>query len=122
MLKTELRKIYLAYQQSISPEEREMKSFRIAEIFFQSFDLSKVNFLHSFLPIEKFNEVDTRLIFEKIWREFPHIETLVPRVDFQTNEIKNLKFSIETQMEKNIWEISEPRTTKRLKPKKLMRF
>ncbi|CAN5677091.1 5-formyltetrahydrofolate cyclo-ligase [soil metagenome] len=108
MLKKELRKIYLARQKSFSPEEREVKSFSIAGSFFQKFDLSKINFLHSFLPIEKFNEIDTRPVFEKIWREFPEIQTLVPRVNFQTNEIENLKFSIETQTAKNAWHIHEP--------------
>lgn len=108
MLKKELRKIYLARQKSFSPEEREVGSFSIAELFFQNFDLSKIKFLHSFLPIEKFNEIDTRPIFEKIWRDFPNVETLVPRVNFQMNEIENLKFSIETETKKNAWQIFEP--------------
>ncbi|MEO6588259.1 MAG: 5-formyltetrahydrofolate cyclo-ligase [Pyrinomonadaceae bacterium] len=108
MTKSEFRKVYLARQKSFSAEEREMKSFRIAELFFQNFDLSKINFLHLFLPIEKFNEIDTRPIFEILWRKFPNIKTLVPRVNFQTNEIENLKFSIETETAKNLWEIFEP--------------
>ena len=98
------------------------KSFRIAELFFQNFDLSKINFLHCFLPIEKFNEIDTRPIFEKIWRDFPNMQTLVPRVNFQTNEIENLKFSPETETEKNTWEIFEPTHNEQSKPEKLTRF
>lgn len=108
MTKSELRKTFLDRQKSFSVEEREVKSFAIAESFFQNFDLSKINFLHCFLPIEKFNEIDTKPIFERIWRDFPKIQTLVPRVDFQTNEIENLKFSIETETAKNAWHIHEP--------------
>lgn len=108
MTKAELRKIFLANQKALSADEREVKSFSIAELFFQKFDLSKIEFLHLFLPIEKFREIDTRPIFEKVWRDFPAIQTLVPRVNFQTNEIENLKFSPETETEKNIWEIFEP--------------
>ena len=108
MTKTELRQNFPARQKSFSAAEREEKSFRIAELFFRNFDLSKINFLHCFLPIEKFNEIDTRPIFEKIWRDFPNMQTLVPRVNFQTNEIENLKFSSETETEKNTWEIFEP--------------
>lgn len=119
MLKTELRKIYLARQKSFSPEKREVKSFSIAEMFFNNFDLSKINFLHCFLPIEKFNEIDTRPIFEKIWRDFPDIETLVPRVNFQINEIENLKFSIETETEKNAWHIFEPTHDERVETEKI---
>ncbi len=70
--------------------------------------MSKTNFLHCFLPIERTNEIDTKPIFQKIWREFSHIETLVPRVNFQTNEIENLKFTSETKLVKNTWQILEP--------------
>ena len=93
MTKAELRKIYLAKQISLLPLERKQKSEQIAENFFQKFDLTKINFLHCFVAIEKFNEVETSLIFQKIWLEFPQIETLVPRVNFQTDEIENLKFT-----------------------------
>lgn len=108
MKKSELRKSFLTRQKSFSVEETEVKSFAIAELFFQTFDLSKIKFLHCFLPIEKFNEIDTRPIFERIWRDFSFVQTLVPRVDFQTNEIENLKFSIETETAKNTWDIYEP--------------
>lgn len=108
MTKAELRTTFLARQKTFSAEEREVKSFAIAELFFQNFDLSKINFLHCFLPIEKFNEINTRPIFERIWRDFLEIQTLVPRVDFQTGEIENLRFSVETETAKNAWHISEP--------------
>ncbi len=119
MLKTELRKIYLARQRSFSPEEREVMSFSIAERFFENFDFSKIKFLHGFLPIEKFNEIDTRPIFEKIWRDLPNVETLVPRINFQMNEIENLKFSIETETVKNAWHIHEPTHDERVETKKI---
>lgn len=108
MTKAELRKTFLSRQKTFSVEEREVKSFAIAERFFQTFDLSKINFLHCFLPIEKFNEIDTRPIFERIWRDFPKVQTLVPRVNFHTNKIENLKFSLETETAKNAWHINEP--------------
>jgi len=84
------------------------KSEQIAHGFFQNFKLNEISFLHCFLPIEKFNEIDTSFIFQKIWREFPRIETLTPRVNFQTNKIENLKFTPETELVKNEWEILEP--------------
>jgi 5-formyltetrahydrofolate cyclo-ligase len=108
MLKAELRKIYLARQKSLSPEERNERSRQIADGFFQNFDLSKIRFLHCFLPIAKFNEIDTKQIFERIRREFPNTQTLVPRVDFQANEIENLRFTPETELIQNQWEIHEP--------------
>ena len=108
MTKAELRKICLTKQKSLSSSERMQKSEQIAHGFFQNFKLNEISFLHCFLPIEKFNEIDTSFIFQKIWREFPRIETLTPRVNFQTNKIENLKFTPETELVKNEWEILEP--------------
>jgi 5-formyltetrahydrofolate cyclo-ligase len=108
MLKAELRKIYLARRKNLSPAERLEKSQKIARLFFRNFDLSEMRFLHCFLPIEKFNEIDTRLILEKIWRDFPHLQTLVPRVNFVTGEIENLHFTAATELIQNQWQIHEP--------------
>jgi len=108
MLKSELRKIHLANQKNLLPQERTEKSKQIANAFFQNFDLSRIEFLHCFLPIEKFNEIDTKPIFERVWREFPRVETLVPRVNFQASEIENLKFTPDTSLIQNIWQIHEP--------------
>lgn len=108
MIKAELRKIYLTKQKSLSSSQRRQKSGRIADKFFVNFDLSKIDFLHCFLTIEKFNEIDTKVIFERLWKDFPHVETLVPRVDFQIGEIENLKFASETELRQNQWQIKEP--------------
>lgn len=119
MTKSELRKIYLAERKLISPEERKEKSRSIAERFFRFFDLSEIKYLHCFLPIEKFNEVDTRLILDGIWRDFPQIQVLVPRVNFQTQEIENLKINAETHLILNVWEIEEPRHDETVESEKI---
>ncbi len=108
MLKTELRKIYLAKRRNLAPEAVEEKGAQIAERFFQSFDLSKVNYLHSFLPIEKFHEIDTKLILHRVWFEHSHIETLVPRINFERDDLENLKFTPVTELVQNAWMIHEP--------------
>ena len=119
MNKSELRKIYLARQKNLSANERKQKSKQIAERFFANFDLTRIIFLHGFLPIEKFNEIDTKLIFERIWREFPKIKTLAPRVDFQSNEIENLTFDCETKLVENVWQICEPFESESIETKKI---
>lgn len=108
MTKSELRKIYLEKRKNLSPRERKQKSEQIAENFFRNFDLTKVYFLHVFLSIERFNEIDTKPIFEKIRREFPHIELIVPRVNRQTNELENLRFTPETELVQSSFQIHEP--------------
>lgn len=108
MFKTELRKFYLQKQKQLSLFDSKIKSGQITDLIFQNFDLNKISFLHCFLSIEKFNEIDTNLIFRKIWRELPQIKTFVPRVNFQVGNIDNLKFAPETELVKNTWEIFEP--------------
>lgn len=119
MLKAELRKIYLARRKSLSAKERGEKSRRIAAVFFQNFDLSKIRYLHCFLPIEKFGEIETEPIFRRIWLDFPQIETLVPRVDFRADEIENLKFTSATALVRNAWQIDEPAHDESVEPEKI---
>jgi len=108
MNKRELRKIYLEKRKTLAPDQIKEQSLQIAERFFQTFDLTKINFLHCFLPIEKFHEIDTKLIFHRVWFEFSHIETLVPRINLETDEIDNLKFTPVTELVQNAWMIHEP--------------
>lgn len=108
MLKAELRKIYLAKRKNLSPPERNRKSRQIADCFFRNFDLNEVRFLHVFLPIERFKEVDTSLIFENVRRWFPRIELVAPRVNQRTNEIENVIFKPNTELIQSSWQIDEP--------------
>lgn len=108
MTKSELRKIYLARQRSLSPSERESKSRDIAELFFQNTDLINTRFLHCFIAIQKFNEIDTSFIFDRLWTGFPQITTAVPRVIIETGETENLVFRPDTELVQNSWQIYEP--------------
>lgn len=108
MKKSDLRQICLSRRKAISQDDRLAKSEAIADLFFRTFDLTGVSFLHTFIPIRKFNEVDTRLIVERIWRNHPQIQIVVPRVDRETNEMKSLKFDRDTELVSSAWEIEEP--------------
>lgn len=108
MTKSELRKIYLTRRKEFSPAEIKHKSSLIARRFFENFDLSAVEFLHCFVAVEKLSEVDTNLIFQKIWRCFPHVETVVPRVNYRTGELEHLKFTPASKVVKSNWGIDEP--------------
>lgn len=119
MKKNELRKIYLEKRKRLSSETLQKGSFRISERFFQKFNLNQIRFLHLFLPIKKFNEIDTSPIFEKIWQNFPQIQILIPKVDFQTQEIKHLKFNRDTKLIKNIWQIDEAENSEDIEDQKI---
>ena len=108
MTKAALRKIYLTKQRSLPPAQRSVLSEKIAARFFQTFDLSGINVLHCFIPIEKFNEVDTNFVFDRVWKEFPSVITVVPRVNFSTHEMDSVVIHEGAQFAANKWGIQEP--------------
>ena len=108
MQKAELRKIYLARQRHISYAEHLEKSRQVAANFFRAFDLENARFLHCFVPIEKNREIDTWLIFKRIWQDFPGLTTLTSRVDFDKATLETVAFSAETKLVFNRWHVLEP--------------
>ena len=119
MTKSELRKIYLAKRQMLSFPERELASTRIAARLFRDFDLSKVKVLHCFIHIERFGEVDTRPIFQDIWSKYPQIQTVVPRVNHETEELDCLKYGQDTELVHNAWQIGEPARNDHVEPREI---
>jgi 5-formyltetrahydrofolate cyclo-ligase len=108
MTKAELRKIYRAKRQLLSPGQVELASTQIAARFFETFDLSKIKVLHCFISISRFNEIDTRPIFQRIWAAFPHVKTVVPRVDHEHNELESLMYHSGVELVHSKWKIAEP--------------
>jgi 5-formyltetrahydrofolate cyclo-ligase len=116
MIKSELRKHYLQKQKALSAEERAQKSELIATRFFESFDLTGIRYLHCFIALEKFNEIDTLPIFKRLWRDHPGIATLVPRIEPEGFGLSHLHFRADTELVRNSWEISEPAHGTRVEP------
>src|SRR5438270_10032524 len=108
MTKSELRKSFLAKRQFIAPSERDIASAEIFANFFSSFDLSKINVLHCFISIERFGEIDTRPIFQRVWSTFPNITTVVPRIDHETETLQSLLYGPDVELKCGRWQIGEP--------------
>lgn len=83
-------------------------SLRIKELFLNNFDLQNVGVLHLFLSMAEKGEVDTSFIFDELREKFPHIKTVVPRVDFAKDVLEHLEFNEQTKLAKNHWGIFEP--------------
>lgn len=94
-------------------------SAQITANFFRDFDLSGIHFLHCFVPIERFNEVDTRPIFQRIWSEFPQIQTVVPRVNHDTDELESLKYGPDMELVPSRWRINEPTNDEHVEPREV---
>lgn len=116
MDKAELRKIYLARRKALTVEERNALSRQIAENFFDKSDLNKVRFFHCFLSIERLAEVDTAPIIRRLWRDFPGVKTVVPRVNRKIGEIESLTYSENDELLSGAWHIDEPAHHERVEP------
>jgi 5-formyltetrahydrofolate cyclo-ligase len=116
MTKSELRKIYLEKRSALTSGELGGSSREIARRFFESFDLSTVRTLHCFVPIKRFKEIDTSLIYERIWRDLPQIRTIAPRVDRKIDDVRNLEFTSNTELIENAWGIREPASGESIDP------
>ena len=107
MIKSQLRKHYLSKRKAISAEEIVIKSQQITDLFFQKFDLLKVENIHIFLPIVKHNEINTWLIIRRLQQEFPKMAILIPKIIPENFEIENFLFD-EKKLIVNPWGILEP--------------
>ena len=119
MRKAELRRAYLEKRRELDPDEVESCSRVIADLLFAEFDFSKLNVVHCFISIAKFNEVNTSIIFERIWDDFPNVRTAVPRVDDSTGDLEHYFYDRDTNMVKNAWGIEEPSGAERADPKEI---
>ncbi|WP_417430942.1 5-formyltetrahydrofolate cyclo-ligase [Halpernia sp.] len=104
--KSELRKLYLKERMTFSKEEIEDYSQTIFESFLKFFDLSEVKKVHCFLPIEKFNEINTFLFIHYFWEN--NIEVYVPKIIGE--EMISIKLEKSTELIKNSWGILEPKS------------
>lgn len=107
MKKDELRKIYLSRRKELSPAEHRQLSQQLCDQFFSTVDLTRVNVLHCYLPIESKREPDTWLIINKIKKEFPGIRISIPKV--KGDKMENIYFEEFQQLKKVRWDILEPK-------------
>lgn len=108
MNKSDLRKLYLEKRKSLPVSALSEKSGQIANRFFENIDLSGARVLHTFIPIRKFNEIDTSMICYRIWRDMPSIVTAAPRMVRTSGDIESVRFDQDTVWAENSWGIREP--------------
>ncbi len=104
MTKSELRKLYLEKRNALSQEEREMKSKRIAKKFILQFNPIEKQKVHCFLPIEKFDEIQTGFIINACWER--GVEVYIPKM--VDGKLISVLYTSETLLVQNKWGIWEP--------------
>ncbi|HMM79800.1 MAG TPA: 5-formyltetrahydrofolate cyclo-ligase [Pyrinomonadaceae bacterium] len=119
MTKDELRKEMLERRRTLSSGEIVAISQNVAERFFAEIDLETVGRLHTFIRIAKFNEIDTSMIYMRIWRDWPRIATFAPRIDHETGRMESVRFDEHTPLVDGRWGIREPAEGEVVSPGKL---
>ncbi|MDX5422925.1 MAG: 5-formyltetrahydrofolate cyclo-ligase [Hymenobacteraceae bacterium] len=98
----------LQKRRALPLEEVQLRSSRIAELFFERFPLQAGQTVHVFLPIIKNNEVNTWSIIERLRQEHPEVRVAVPVTDVEQNILTHHHLSDEAVLVENNWGIPEP--------------
>lgn len=104
MKKSELRKKYLELRKTLSKDEVLLSSEKIFKNFNLQFNVSENQNVHVFLPIEKFNEVDTNIFIDFFWNK--NVNVFIPKMN--QGKMISIKYTPETLLEENSWGILEP--------------
>jgi 5-formyltetrahydrofolate cyclo-ligase len=108
MTKAELRKQLKVKRQQLSAEEVEARSSQICTLFFQKFDLTGIQYLHSFLPITRLKEVNTWPIINLLQSEFSDIRIVFPKINPEDLSMESFIYDKNLILEENTWGITEP--------------
>lgn len=105
--KKELRLEYKTKRFQLSLESENSLNERLL-FQFTTLDLSKVGFLHLFIPIEKYHEPNTYPIINYVQQHFPQITIVISRSNFEDCSMQHYILDQHTIFETNKWGISEP--------------
>ena len=115
MLKEDLRALYKKKRNSLDQKKSQQKPFEIA-------NRSKMNIwdytnYHIFFPIEKQNEIDTKLIIQIIQGKDKNV--ILPKVNLEENTMTNYLLTDSTLLKVNKLGVSEPISGIEIKPVQL---
>jgi 5-formyltetrahydrofolate cyclo-ligase len=116
MLKSELRKTYLAKRKALSQQEC-IKLDDLLLIQFQKMDWSDVFCVGSFYPMDAHNEPNTLLLTRYLKAVIPNLTIVYPRIDSSDNSMEFYEES-ESLIE-NKWGIQEPVPLSKVLPEQM---
>ena len=104
MLKKDLRKIYLEKRMTLSKDEVNFLSEKIFDEFILQFNVIENQKVSIFLPISKFNEINTLEFIKFLWSK--KLNVFIPKII--DKDLISIKFTSETILIQNSWGILEP--------------
>ena len=116
MLKEDLRALYKKKRNSLDKKKSQDLSFEIANRSLQLNIWNNENY-HIFFPIEKQNEIDTKLIIQIIQGKDKNV--ILPKVNLEENTMTNYLLTDSTLLKVNKLGVSEPISGIEIKPVQL---
>lgn len=104
MLKKDLRKIYLEKRMALSKDEVNFLSEKIFDKFILQFNIIENQKVSIFLPISKFNEINTLEFIKFLWSK--KLNVFIPKII--DKDLISVIFTSETVLIQNSWGILEP--------------
>jgi len=111
MKKTELRKIYLERREN-QGDQKDKLDRSILKNFLSGFSFIGKQLIHIYIPIEKFQEINTYLFISE-FKERGH-RICVPRI--RLDRIQSIEINEKSKWVENSWNIKEPKEGKEIKP------
>lgn len=105
MLKSDLRKLYTNKRISLTESEKEKLEEKIYQQILK-FDFSKINNVHLFLSMKKFNEIDTQPIIDFFRKNGKKI--IVSQCNFKDNSLSHFYLEENTKLHLNKFGVPEP--------------
>lgn len=106
MTKAEIRKVYKEKRATLSTEEVNIASKKIADLLFSRIPIHRFSIIHSFLPIARNNEPDTFQVIETLKRDFP-VDIYIPK-SLENETMLHVQLTARTVLKENKWGIKEP--------------
>ncbi len=105
MTKSELRKKYKSFRESLSENQIDHLSLQISNQLLQ-LPIWNFSFYHIFLSIEELQEINTDYILSILAGKDKN--TIISKSDFKTGLLTNYLLTDNTKIVKNTWNIPEP--------------
>ncbi|GGK76691.1 5-formyltetrahydrofolate cyclo-ligase [Rufibacter glacialis] len=105
-LKADLRKDYLRRRRQMAPDQIEACSQQITDLFFALFAPRPGQTVHTFLPIEKQQEINTWPLVHRLWQQ--QVEVAVPVSHPVDTSMTHFLITPDTTFQESLWGIPEP--------------
>jgi 5-formyltetrahydrofolate cyclo-ligase len=106
--KATLRTDYLDKRKSLSRSQYWILNDQLLDVV-KTIDWNQFKTVHIFLPITKYNEIDTFSVMNYFTDAYPKLQVVLPRTNFKTLEMEHVLFDpLLTILGRNKFDIPEP--------------